>query len=80
MVEISPTGHIFMDKKQQRKWCMPIVDVKGDGLAMKGLEILSIIIAVVDHKNVLLGLVTINKQQKGKRRVRFDYSQQVENE
>lgn len=59
---------------------MPIVDVKGDGLAMKGLEILSIIIAVVDHKNVLLGLVTINKQQKGKRRVRFDYSQQVENE
>lgn len=59
---------------------MPIVDVKGDGLAMKGLEILSIIIAVVDHKNILLGLVIINKQQKGKRRVRFDYSQQVENE
>ena len=59
---------------------MPIVDVKGNGLAMKGLEILSIIVAVVDHKDILLGLVAINKQQEDERRLRLGYSQQVENE
>jgi hypothetical protein len=61
------TDHILVDKKEQRKWCALVVDVKGDGLAMEGTQRFRTTVAVVVHKNILSDLVAIIKQQKGKK-------------
>ena len=57
-----------MYEEKEWKRCPLVIDVKRDGLPMKGLQIFSQVIAVMDDKNILLGLVAIiiNKQQKGK--------------
>ena len=39
-----------------------MIDVEGDGLPMEGLQIFSHIVVVIDHKDILLGLVAIIKQ------------------
>jgi len=36
LVEIPPTDHIFVDEKEEREWRMLMIDIKGNGLAMKG--------------------------------------------
>lgn len=58
-----------MCKKEERERCTNIFDIKAGGLAVKRFQILSHAITVVVHKNVLLGLVSINivsnRQAKG---------------
>jgi hypothetical protein len=65
LVKISPTDHIFMDKKQEREWCMDVFDIQGDGHAMVLFQRSRCAKTIIVHKDVLLGLFFINKQHEG---------------
>jgi hypothetical protein len=45
---------------------MHVFDIKANGLAMELAQTLSHATTIIVHKDVLLGLVSINKQHKGK--------------
>jgi hypothetical protein len=55
-----------VDKKQVREWCAYVFNIKGNGLAMVLFQIWSLAITIIVHEDVPLGLVSINKQHKGK--------------
>jgi hypothetical protein len=55
-----------MGEKKERKRCMLMIDVKGDCLPMEGKQGSNCTVAVIDHKDILLGLAAIIKQRKGK--------------
>ena len=61
LVGISRADHIFMDKKQEREWCAQVFSIKGDGLAMVLFQMWRRAMPAVAHKDVPLGLVSINK-------------------
>lgn len=44
---------------------MLLIDVESDGLVMEVLQSSSAIVAVIQHKDILLCLVAIIKQQEG---------------
>jgi hypothetical protein len=59
-------GPIFLDKKQEWEWCVHVLNIKSDGLAMVLFQMCAAAITIIVHKDVPLGLVSINKQHKGK--------------
>ena len=65
-IKISPSNHVLMDHKEEREWCMTVINVKGNGLAMEGFQTLSDVVTVIYHEDILSNLVAIIKQHKGK--------------
>ena len=66
LVEISPPDHVLMDKKKKWEWGAIIFDVKCDGLAMELFQSWIPTVTIVEYKDILLGLVAINGNPKGK--------------
>jgi hypothetical protein len=60
--------HIFMGQKKEWEWGMIIFDVKSNGLAMELLQSLICTVTIIEHKDILLGLVAIISSTKAKRK------------
>lgn len=63
--EVFPAGHMFMDKKQEREGSVHVFDIEGDSLAVVLIQKTpSGAITIIVHKDVLLGLFSINEQHE----------------
>jgi hypothetical protein len=67
LVKVSPTGHVFVNEAEERKWCANIFDIQANSLAVELFQVMTHATTIAVHKDVLLGLVSmINKQHKGR--------------
>jgi hypothetical protein len=55
-----------MDHKKEGEWCMSVVNVKANGLAMEGFQRLREPVNVRYKEEIFSSLVAVIKQYKGK--------------